>query len=218
MIKLTYIDVEKFSDAEFERACAALSLERLNKVQSLKFEKDRRLSAAAGYILEQALRGEGVTNPQLVYNANGKPYLKEGGVYFNLSHSGTVAVCAISDAEVGVDVQKIRPIDGGLIKKVCTEEEYAFVTADEEGVFERFCRIWTVKESVMKCLGAGLSLSTSRIRVDISDSIGAAIDGEESGLCFKEYALNGYRITACSAVNDFSPELEKVSISKSVKI
>ena len=212
MFKLYYIDVEKLPENALETACANLSAERLKKVQSQKGERDKLLSAAAGYILERGLKEEGVTNPQFFYNADGKPYLKGGKVHFNLSHSGSVAVCALSDSEVGVDVQALRPVKNELLKKVCTQAEYSFVTADGESSLQRFCRLWALKESVMKCLGKGLSLSPKRIEINFSSAICAKIDGKDSALYFKEYERDGYCIAVCCQVNAFSPDMIEISL------
>ncbi|MGN0823851.1 MAG: 4'-phosphopantetheinyl transferase family protein [Candidatus Coproplasma sp.] len=212
MTKLYYIDVEKLPENALERMCANLSAERKEKVKSQKCERDKLLSAAAGYILEQALKSEGVASFSLCYNQNGKPYLRDGKVYFNLSHSGSVAVCAVSDREVGVDVQAFRPVKDELLKKVCTQAEYSFVTADGGEILQRFCRVWALKESVMKCLGKGLSLSPKKIEMDFSSKTCAKIDGKDSKLYFKEYGLNGYCIAVCCQLNAFAPDMIKVSL------
>lgn len=212
MFKLIYADVTNLSDREFKRLCRSLSTERLIKVQAQKNKDDKYLSVAAGYLLETALNGLGVVNPQICCNEHGKPYLKNSDIYFNISHSGKVAVCAVSSVEVGVDVQQVKPVSDNLIKKVCTQEEYAHVTQSDGGVYQRFCRLWSVKESAIKCLGKGLSLSPSRVSVNLSNPSSVCVDGVEGELYFKEYALSGYCISACSTVDCFVPEIEEVPI------
>lgn len=212
MFKLLYTDVNDLSEGGFERICTTLSPERLAKVKAQKQEKDRYLSAAAGYLLQTALKELGAVNPEIYFNEHGKPYLKDSDIFFNLSHSGTVAVCALSSQEVGVDVQQIKAVSQGLIKRVCTKEEYAFVMQKGGDIYRSFCRLWAVKESVIKCLGCGLSLSPSRVGVNLSTSFGITIDGAETGLHFKEYELNGYCIDVCSPVNNFSPDINKISL------
>ncbi|MGN0813022.1 MAG: 4'-phosphopantetheinyl transferase family protein [Candidatus Coproplasma sp.] len=212
MFKLLCTDVSDLSESEFERICKLLSAERLKKVVAQKQDKDKYLSAAAGYLLQTALNSLGVVNPHIYCNEHGKPYLKEGEIYYNLSHSGTIAVCALSSAEVGVDVQQVKPVSEGLIKRICTKDEYAFVTQGGAEIDQRFCRLWAVKESVIKCLGKGLSLSPSRVEVKLSPPHGISIDGAETSLHFKEYTVNGCRIAVCSAVDNFSFEINKIPI------
>ncbi|MGN1373010.1 MAG: 4'-phosphopantetheinyl transferase family protein [Candidatus Coproplasma sp.] len=212
MFRLLYTDVTNLTRTDFERLCSTLGAERLKKVKAQKQHEDKYLSAAAGYLLQTALKELNVVNPAILLNEHGKPYLKEGDVFFNLSHSGFVAVCAVSSEEVGVDVQQIKPVNQSLIRRICTGDEYAFVMQDEQGVEERFCRLWTVKESVIKCLGKGLALSPSRVEVKLSSPCNITIDGAESGLHFKEYALSGYRIAVCSKVDNFSSKITKTDI------
>lgn len=211
MIELLYADITDLSQTGFERLCKTLSAERLNKVNAQKQIKDRYLSAAAGYLLQVALNEQGLVNPDICLNEHGKPYLKEGGVYFNLSHSGAIAVCAVSSAEVGVDVQQIKPLSDKLVKRVCTAEEYAFVMQEADGAEQRFCRLWAVKESVIKCLGKGLSLSPSRVGVNLT-SHRITIDGAEANLYFKEFDLAGYALAVCTTCQNFSIDIDKMPI------
>ncbi len=212
MVQLTYLNVEKLSEGAFEKMCQSLPAERLKRVEEQGEYGHKLLCAAAGYLLQCDLAQNGIAFNGLIYNDYGKPYLKDGNVFFNLSHSGSVAVCALSDGEVGVDVQKVVPVKNGLLKRVCTQSEYSFITAQERGAEERFCRLWTVKESLIKFLGKGLSLSPSRIEVGFTQPLRASIDGADCKAHFKEYVLNGYYITVCAESQSFPAELKQITV------
>jgi len=92
---------------------------------------------------------------QLVYGENGKPYLKNSRMYFNISHSDDYVVLAISNREIGVDIEKITPFDERVAFRCFTQQELEMV---HEGGNEAFFRLWTAKESVMKASGLGFSL------------------------------------------------------------
>ena len=64
------------------------------------------------------MRRAGFREAAFTYGEHGKPYLN--GFCFNLSHSGTLAVLAVADGEVGVDVEKIAAASDKLICRVCT--------------------------------------------------------------------------------------------------
>ena len=71
--------------------------------------------------------------------------------FFNVSHCRGLVVLAISDSEVGIDAENVRPVDNSLVSYVTSESELSFVGTDED-----FFRIWTSKESLVKAQGQGL--------------------------------------------------------------
>ena len=102
-----YYDVSALSSAErFEQALASLPWEeRREKILRYRFEKDRRLSLGAGLLAAYALREAGAEDLALQTGEYGKPELLfYPNIRFNLSHSGTLAVCAVSDRPVVVYV------------------------------------------------------------------------------------------------------------------
>lgn len=103
------------------------------------------------------LVGEPARNLRFVYGANGKPELADGP-HFNLSHSGGLAAVAICTAmPVGLDIERIRPVEAGL-------QDYTFSPAEcrqldlqpDESRLREFFRYWTRKEAVLKAAGCGL--------------------------------------------------------------
>lgn len=118
---------------------------RKEKAEKHTHEKDRLLSLGAGYLLKKYLpRGELKEHP------NGKPYL-EGGPYFNISHSGEYVVLAVHHTrDVGVDIQEINKDKLNTIKYVLNESEKDIEDA------ESFFRVWSNKESLIKCLSSSL--------------------------------------------------------------
>jgi 4'-phosphopantetheinyl transferase len=105
-------------------------------------------------------------------NAFGKPRLAEGSsVHFNLSHSGERAVLAISDGEVGVDLEYMRPLEHlDLATRYFHPHEVAAITdaGDEEEQRRAFFVVWTLKEAVVKALGHGLSIPLESFEVSMA--------------------------------------------------
>lgn len=66
--------------------------------------------------------------------------------WFSLSHSGGLALCALSTQPVGVDVELVRPRRAGLARRVLSPAELARF----DGSWADFYRIWTQKESWCK--------------------------------------------------------------------
>lgn len=95
----------------------------------------------------------------------GKPDLKVrheaqgGGVAFSLSHSGDLAVLAVSrDGIVGVDVERVRDVDPAIARRFFAPREADAISGaeDQPQMLAAFFRIWTAKEAVVKATGEGI--------------------------------------------------------------
>lgn len=119
----------------------------------------KREHEAALELLFHVLSGEfGIDAEKLTLAAeeNGKPYFKEGGIFFNISHCRSMAVCAVSGVhEVGVDVESVKPCRENTAKRVMSEAEFEYFLSAEDRD-RAFFRIWTYKESVVKLTGEGI--------------------------------------------------------------
>ena len=94
---------------------------------------------------------------EIVYNSYGKPYLKNNELYFNISHSGCYTVLAISNQEIGVDIEKVT-MKKKVIDKVCNEKEKKLIKSEED-----FTIMWVKKESYVKYLGIGLAYGLKNV-------------------------------------------------------
>ena len=85
--------------------------------------------------------------PPVERSLRGKPlFAGTNSRWFSLSHSGGIALCALSSAPVGVDVELVRPRRAGLPAYVLSESELAGF----DGTWGDFYRLWTLKESWCK--------------------------------------------------------------------
>jgi 4'-phosphopantetheinyl transferase len=124
-------------------------------------------------------------------NAYGKPSLKTGAtagthLHFNVSHSEDLALYAFAaDAEVGVDVESIRP-------DFATERiaERFFSPAEVRALKElpahlkaqAFFNCWTRKEAYIKALGKGLSHPLESFTVSLTPGLPAELLCDETDL------------------------------------
>ena len=93
--------------------------------------------------------------------SEGKPVLEGETLEFNLSHSGNVALVAVSSArQVGVDVEQLRSLPDldSLAARVCNESELASIMGLAQADRERaFFALWTRKEAMAKATGEGIA-------------------------------------------------------------
>ena len=154
MIKLAYCDV---SDLNLADAYKLLPKTRQIKVDRFRFEKDKKLSAGAYLLLDKLLKEENITNPIFKTEKYGKAYISNfENVHFNLSHSGKLVACAISDKKVGVDIEYNDPaIDLNIAKHYFYNSEYERIM-NSQNPSDEFFKFWVLKESYMKIHRIGI--------------------------------------------------------------
>ncbi len=90
----------------------------------------------------------------------GKPFLAGGGLRFNLSHAGGLGLVAVSrDFEVGVDLERVRPVrrpERIAARMFGAGALEALAGVQGEARLHRFFEQWTLLEARQKCSGAGL--------------------------------------------------------------
>ena len=108
-------------------------------------------------MLDKAMQSLSAGDYTVEYRGNDKPVLINGnGLYFNISHSGDYVALALSDREVGCDIQEIRPYSPRVAKRNYCEKETEFIE-NSDNKDESFIRLWALKESVLKFDGSGIA-------------------------------------------------------------
>ena len=162
---------EQVSRAE-QRLTAAGWNERIAAAARFRMEADKRRCLCAGLALLDALEEHGIRPTALLKTPDGKPFLENGkNLHFNLSHSGTYAVCAVWEQEVGIDIQEIRDPEGSLLKYCCTEQEQERIRRSAFPA-DAFTAVWSWKEAFMKMTGQGLRIPPKEIEVVLPPDTG----------------------------------------------
>lgn len=198
--EITVLDIRQLDNEDFAKTVYdALTPERRKKADEMRFEKDKRLCAGAGYLLSQGFSRYGVRNTTLFYGPHQKPYLNPAeGLFFSLSHSGLYAVCVFYHQEVGIDIQQQRSVSAELMQYVCAPKEWARLQAlPEQERTRQFFRIWTMKESYLKYLGCGLSLSPQVLSTDFSPAPRIFREGKAVPVAFLCDCLDGHFLSVC---------------------
>jgi 4'-phosphopantetheinyl transferase len=126
--------------------------------------KDRLICVLSFLLLAYGLKEAGMNAKDIyfTYGRYEKPYLKEGSLFFNISHAEDKIICCISDDECGADIEKIKPLKKDLIRKVCSDEEINMLLGSENKE-ELFAKLWTMKESYIKYKGASIGMDLKKI-------------------------------------------------------
>ena len=216
MIRVYLLNRSELEKIKYDRA--VFSSRRNDGIDSMKPEKGKELAAAAELALIYAFKKERPDAElplDITENEKGKPEIKGlDGLYFNLSHSGDWAACAISNEQIGVDIEYIK---GGALpnpERILHPQEletFAFITNQLEKQ-KYFFECWTAKESYLKNLGIGLTVKPSEFYVEADKMItegGHKLKKRYVHICRSEeirgtdwkFGAN-YRMSVCSMKKD----------------
>lgn len=126
--------------------------EREEEINSAKDIKVKQQKYLVWKLLEKALKqtfNYDITKLNIQKNNSGKWVCDK--CYFSLSHSGDMLAVAVSNSEVGVDVEKVRKIkENAVIKTLTDSEKEKLKTFKEDEVQDFLLETWTKKESIFK--------------------------------------------------------------------
>jgi 4'-phosphopantetheinyl transferase len=156
-------------DHALDDAWALLSKAERSQAGRFKFPEIQRRYVMAHAGLRKVLAVYIPKKPEaILYEVNpfGKPALvgrsTPGNIQFNLSHSGELALVAVSrDMPVGIDVEGIKALTDHLRiaeRYFSPDEKAALKLTDPSKSHEAFIQLWAGKEAFIKARGNGLSL------------------------------------------------------------
>ena len=201
-----------------------LNQERKKKATNYRHEIDTARTVCGEMLLRYALSKRlGSSIPeiplQFTFNPYGKPFLLNyPDVSFNISHSGDWVTCAISDFDIGIDVEQINlDMNLDIANQYFHEKEIQLinsVAAPES--YHYFFRIWTTKESYLKCIGKGLGEPLSNFYVSEKTVI---LENKITPYHINYYKiLDDYALSVCSTSTYTAPALPvNVSIEDLLK-
>ncbi|MGI6011689.1 MAG: 4'-phosphopantetheinyl transferase family protein [Ruminococcus sp.] len=127
--------------------------------------------------------GVEVREEEIGRSGKGKPYLKkQPGIFFNISHSGEFAVCALAHAPLGVDIERHREIRFERVgRKFLTEEEWKIWEKSSDAQ-RYFFDQWVKREAYLKWKGTGIDRDLRTLEFDgfgeffpLADNYSAAV-------------------------------------------
>ena len=158
------IQINDISDEEYKSTYSLLSTSRRARVRSQKCSDSQKRTIAGEFLIRKILKDKyGIQNPVITVSDSGKPVLN-CPLYFSISHCDSTVVCVVDDEPVGIDIEKIRPVNKELIKRVCTDSELSYVLqnsnikspCNDYNILKRFFEIWCAKEAYYKKRGTDI--------------------------------------------------------------
>lgn len=93
----TYLSQENHADL-VDKYVRDFPYEFRSKINNYKRWQDKQSSILGRLLLRQSLQYFNLSNnyPEIEYSTYNKPYFKESNIFFNISHSNDLVVCAIN--------------------------------------------------------------------------------------------------------------------------
>ena len=167
MMKFEIFDIRNFTEEEYIFTCDNMSESRKCRLERYKNSEDKLRMAVAESRLKKLiaeLSGEKTENVFVDNLPSGKPFAKVFGKNLNvsISHSGNFVAVAVSENDIGIDIETRDNISKALIDRALFDDEKAYVgefshkLSREQRI--KFLRVWTAKEAYLKLTGEGLSV------------------------------------------------------------
>lgn len=158
-----------------EPYAALLSPSEVQRLGRFRFADHRRRYQIGHGALRAILGGYLGQDPaslEFVQGPRGKPYLSGQGLFFNLSHSGKLALIGVCATELGIDCEKVRHLESltPIAEKHFSDSEYTALDALQGDARQlAFYRCWTRKEAYIKALGEGLTMPLDTFDVSLCE-------------------------------------------------
>ena len=183
MLNVYYLKISDYKGCNLKDLSSLASKSAVENIQFISSDKVKR-SKLLGDIMRRQLLLKlchlSEKDYRVLQNDFGKPFLSglKTPVYFNISHSNEYIVIAISDCEVGVDIEFRSEAKIGIAHRFFHVEEYRKLQ-QSHGEVQRimFFDYWSAKESYLKYCGTGLSGSLSSFWVDFSNDVSYIVKG-----------------------------------------
>lgn len=144
----------------------ALPVAEQARIQQYRRWQDACASLTGKLLLQRGLADFGYSGglDTLQRNQYDKPYLEGSAPAFNISHSGNLVACILTDEtkHIGLDVEACANPQPADLTDCWNETEQQEINAGGTAVFYKY---WTIKEAVLKVAGTGLAAGLKAIAI-----------------------------------------------------
>lgn len=197
MNQLVLLEIDcDWTDQRCQQALQNLPPDVQARAARYRCPKARRNLVSTQSRLRSVLDRLGIEQENLLICPQGRPYIKDCPLEFNLSHSESQAVLALAWDEnisnaLGVDIEWMdRRVERAVLaERFFTEKEFHYTLASKENFF----RIWTRKEAILKSNGVGLRVELNGFEV-LEQDVSQEVTGRSLSLT-TSVRENGYIIS-----------------------
>lgn len=116
---------------------------------------------------------------EIEVSSDGKPFFKGNEVYFNISHSDDMCMVALSDREIGFDVQHLRKLKCDVAGRFFHKLDNEYLSGLSGDRNSEVAKMWSIKESFVKLDGRGIGYGMGNFYVDYKENCVRNNEGEK---------------------------------------
>lgn len=187
MTEVFHMDITECNEEAYHRMYDMLSSFAKEKIDNTKSDTLKNQRIAACHLLENS----GLSVDSLTYKPVNNVY-KAKDKYYSMSHSRECVCVAVSDNQVGVDVEDIKRLRHDRIRKLVnshffTERDRAYLGDNPSA--DMFLRLWTFKEAYAKASFNDLAGVIGKVDFFSDSQVETGIEKED----WKEWECGGIK-------------------------
>lgn len=212
-MEVYYFDIEPLRNkAIFDAQLEKISEGRVERIEKSQSTADKLRLMGSGLLIN-FIKRKYFVDSDVDIDKHGKPYFVNSELKFNLSHSGRYVVAAVSDYEVGIDIQKKKADKHRIAEKNFLQGECAYINAgaNDEERHQRFCEVWTLKEAYLKNIGMGLRKPLNSFEILFRPE--GPVIKNQTEYRYTQFLMNDkYIVSVCRDINDEGFEISEVTL------
>ena len=166
------------TEEELRRLCF-LSDKEFVALTRIQNEKRRKEFLAVRVLKEELLGVEG----QIVYEKNGRPYLKNSSTEISIAHTRRFAVlCLHPQKRLGVDVESLERNFSEVEHRALSQQEVFFLSREKRSL--HLAIMWCIKEALYKCIPQDNVVFSEHIQIE-------PFVPQESGALYAHFSQRG---------------------------
>ena len=184
-------NIMDFDDKTINNFYKSIFKEKRLLIDKIIDENDRKKSIIGEIMLCELLKKEDINYESCSFykNESGKTYISNYDIYFNISHSDKYIAVAISNKEIGIDIEEYRKYDEKVLKTFANEDEVSYVKNSNRKRID-YIKLYTSKEAYIKCNGLRL-LNIKDFTIVHNDKIGI------EGFNINNFIADKYVVSVC---------------------
>lgn len=153
-MKYLYANINDYNDNDYKSIYESINNFKKKDIDKLPTIDDKKRSILGLKLLMNLLLEKNINynNLKFTKNKDGKPSITNYPLFYSTSHSDEYVICALSDKEIGIDIQSIQKINFKIMNSFFDKDEKFYSNNNEN-----YTKVLSLKEAYGKCYGFGIN-------------------------------------------------------------